>query len=74
MDNGIGFSKSQSFKKMGSQHKSVGLTLTNQRLNALHRDVEKGKIRIEDANCAEVNWPGTKVTLTIPINKQVIMV
>lgn len=66
-DNGLGYSKSKK-KKSGSDHKSYGTQITGERLKSL-QGTSKNAFTVSISNMDESNleFPGTRVILTIPI-------
>jgi LytS/YehU family sensor histidine kinase len=66
MDNGIGIEQSRRLKKeAGSEHQSVGMSITARRLEMLGG--EGGKVEVEELKDEEGQAAGTRVRVRIPI-------
>lgn len=66
-DNGIGYAESKKDKK-DSKHKSYGTQITEERLKSFQNKNKEGyRVSITHANETDSEFPGTRVTLTIPI-------
>lgn len=68
-DNGIGRKQAQSYKEANS-NRSVGMKLTEQRLQMINKiqDYENAKVEIHDLYDKTNNASGTRVEIFIPIN------
>ncbi len=68
-DNGIGRKKASEIKKRkASYHRSMGLSITEERINLLNRpDAPKASISVEDLEDRSGNPSGTRVILSIPL-------
>ncbi|WP_430406387.1 sensor histidine kinase [Fluviicola sp.] len=66
-DNGIGCLASKKEKK-DSKHKSYGTQITEERLKSLQGKNSAYDVSIGDADSSDLEFPGTRVLLTIPIN------
>lgn len=66
-DNGIGYAESKK-DKTDSKHKSYGTQITEERLKSFQNKNKEGyRVSITHANETDSEFPGTRVTLTIPI-------
>jgi tetratricopeptide (TPR) repeat protein len=66
-DNGIGRNASQKLKKKGSNHKSIGMKVTQERLDSLHKQLKsEASAEIIDLYNDSGQPSGTKVVLKIP--------
>lgn len=66
-DNGIGYFASKKEKK-DSKHKSYGTQITEERLKSLQGKNSSYNVSIEVVDSSNLEFPGTRVIVTIPIN------
>ena len=65
-DTGIGRKASRVLRE--EKHKSMGLTISDQRLELLSKQTNsEADVRVEDKEGADGNATGTKVTITLPL-------
>ena len=68
-DNGIGRKASAEINRNRKNHNSVGLQITEKRIEMLSNNIEKGSVTILDLHNDKGNAEGTRVEINLPFNE-----
>jgi LytS/YehU family sensor histidine kinase len=69
LDNGVGFEKSKAINNKAEGHRSLAITITQNRLKNLNKKNRKIKVMMEDMKDDENRTIGAKVTFVVPYTK-----